>query len=130
MNRPSFERSAVPRTSLAIVATIVAFGAAVVAGPTLAAPQAPQAMTDNVTMKEFKFTFVPRTVRKGVVTFRLKNTGRLSHDLKIAGKKSKMIAPGKTGLLRVTFARAGSFAYVCTVPGHAAGGMKGKLRVT
>jgi uncharacterized cupredoxin-like copper-binding protein len=130
MNRSSFERSAVPRTSLVIVATIAAVGAAVAAGPTLAARQSSQAMTDNVTMKEFKFTFLPRTVRKGVVTFKLKNTGKLPHDLKIAGKKSKMIAPGKTGLLRVTFAKAGTFAYLCTVPGHAAGGMKGKLRVS
>jgi uncharacterized cupredoxin-like copper-binding protein len=113
-----------------IVATIAAFGAAVIAGPTFAARQAPQAMTDRVTMKEFKFTFVPRTVRKGVVTFTLKNTGRLPHDLKIAGKKSRLIAPGKTGTLRVTFAKAGRYAYLCTVPGHAAGGMKGRLTVS
>ena len=118
------------RTSLAIVGAIAAVGAAVLAGPTLAARQAPQAMTDKVTMKEFKFTFLPRSVRKGVVTFSLRNTGRLPHDFKINGKKSRMIAPGKTGTLRVTFARAGTYAYLCTVPGHAAGGMKGRLRVS
>jgi uncharacterized cupredoxin-like copper-binding protein len=129
MNRSSLERSAVPRTSLAIVSTIVALVAVVAAGPTLAARQSGQAMTDAVTMKEFKFTFVPKTVKKGVVTFKLKNTGKLPHDLKIAGKTSKLIAPGKTGTLKVTFKKATSYAYLCTVPGHAAGGMKGKLRV-
>ena len=68
-------------------------------------------------------------VPRGVVTFKLVNKGALPHDLKIAGKKSKMIGPGKTGLLRVTLT-AGGKKYLCTVPGHAAGGMKGTLRVT
>jgi plastocyanin len=130
MNHSSSERSAVRRTSLAIVSTMVAFVAAVAAGPTLAARSSAQATTVRTTMKEFKFVLSTKTVRKGTVTFRLRNTGRLPHDFKIAGKKSKLIAPGKTGLLTVTFRKAGSYAYLCTVAGHAAAGMKGKLRVT
>ena len=30
----------------------------------------------------------------------------------------------------VTFAKAGTYEYLCTIPGHAAGGMKGLLKVT
>jgi uncharacterized cupredoxin-like copper-binding protein len=53
----------------------------------------------------------------------------ISHDFKIAGKKTPLLAKGKSGTLRVTFAKAGRYAFLCTVPGHAAGGMKGILTV-
>ena len=90
---------------------------------------ATNATTVTVTMKEFKFVLSKRTVARGVVTFKLVNKGALPHDFKIAGKKSKMIAPGKSGSLRLTLTK-GAKSYVCTVPGHAAGGMKGSLKVT
>jgi uncharacterized cupredoxin-like copper-binding protein len=117
----------VRRLSLAVLAALT-LAAAAVAGPTFAARDTTQATTVKVTMKEFKFTFVPKTAKKGVVTFRLRNAGRLPHDFKIAGKKSKMIGAGKTGTLKVTL-KAGRLAYLCTVPGHAAAGMKGRLTV-
>jgi uncharacterized cupredoxin-like copper-binding protein len=40
-----------------------------------------------------------------------------------------VINPGQTAKLTVTFTKAGSYPYLCTVPGHAAAGMKGVLRV-
>lgn len=83
----------------------------------------------TVVMKEFRFVLSTRSVRTGAVTFRLVNHGHLAHDFKIAGRKSPLIAPGKHGLLRVVFRRAGSYPYVCTVPGHAQAGMKGVLKV-
>lgn len=112
--------------ALALVTVLAALSYAPVAS-TKATSQ--NATTVTVTMKEFKFILSKRTVPRGVVTFKLVNKGALPHDLKIAGKKSKMIGPGKTGLLRVTLT-AGAKKYICTVPGHAAGGMKGTLRVT
>ena len=78
---------------------------------------------------EFKFTLVPKTVKKGVVTFKVANKGALAHDFKIAGKKTKQIAKGKTATLKITFKKAGKFAYLCTLPSHAAAGMKGTLVV-
>jgi uncharacterized cupredoxin-like copper-binding protein len=83
----------------------------------------------GVTGKEFKFTLTTKTVRHGKVTFKLTNKGRLKHDFKIAGKKTALIAPGKSGSVTVTL-KKGSYTYICTVPGHAAAGMKGKLKVT
>ena len=53
----------------------------------------------------------------------------MAHDFKIAGKKSKLVQPGKSGKLIVTL-KAGKLKYLCTVPGHAAAGMKGVLKVT
>lgn len=78
---------------------------------------------------EFKFVVTPKTVKKGVVTFKVANKGALAHDFKIAGKKTKQLAKGKSGTLRVTFAKAGKYAFLCTVAGHAAAGMKGVLTV-
>jgi uncharacterized cupredoxin-like copper-binding protein len=86
--------------------------------------------TDAVTMREFKFTLSKKTVPHGIVMFKLTNRGKLAHDFKIAGRKSALIKPGKTGSLKVTISKKGKYAYLCTVPGHAKAGMKGTLTVT
>jgi uncharacterized cupredoxin-like copper-binding protein len=85
--------------------------------------------TVNVTAKEFKFVLSKKVVRHGVVTFKVKNAGKLPHDFKISGKRTAIIRPGKTVTLKVTL-RKGSKPYLCTVRGHAAAGMKGHLKVT
>ena len=107
----------------------VALAALVAAAPVAARPSAAAATTVTVTMKEFKFTLSKTRVPHGVVTFKLVNRGKLPHDFWISGKKSKLVGKGKTGSLRVTL-KAGKLAYKCTVSGHAALGMKGKLTVT
>jgi uncharacterized cupredoxin-like copper-binding protein len=107
----------------------VALAALVAAAPTAAGPTAATATTVTVTMTDFKFALSKKSVRHGAVTFSLVNKGKAPHDLAIAGKKSKLIQPGKRGKLVVTL-KAGKLAYKCTVAGHAALGMKGKLTVT
>jgi uncharacterized cupredoxin-like copper-binding protein len=107
----------------------VALAALVAAAPVAARPAAATATTVTVKMTEFKFVLSKKTVPHGKVTFKLVNRGKLNHDFAIAGKKSKLIGPGKSGLFTVTL-RAGKLAYKCTVAGHAAAGMKGKLTVT
>jgi uncharacterized cupredoxin-like copper-binding protein len=108
----------------------VALAALVAAAPIAARPSAVAATTVTVTMKEFKFTLSKQKVPHGKVTFKLVNKGSLPHDFKIAGKKSPMVSPKKTKLFVVTLTKKGKIAYICTVPGHAAAGMKGKLTVT
>ena len=108
----------------------VALAALVVAAPVVAGSTAAKATTVTVTMKEFKFVLSKSRVPHGKVTFKLVNKGKLKHDFKIAGKKSPMVNPGKTKLFVVTLTKKGKIAYLCTVPGHAAAGMKGKLTVT
>lgn len=78
---------------------------------------------------EFRFTLSKRTVAKGLVTFRVTNRGTVRHDFKVGGKKTAVLAPGKIATLRVTINKAGRYTYMCTLPGHAAGGMKGILTV-
>jgi uncharacterized cupredoxin-like copper-binding protein len=108
----------------------VALAALVAAAPVAARPSAAAATTVTVTMKEFKFTLSKTKVPHGKVTFKLVNKGSLQHDFKIAGKKSPMVGAKKTKLFVVTLTKKGKFKYICTVPGHAAAGMKGTLTVT
>ncbi len=107
----------------------VALAALVVAAPVAAGPSTSAATTVTVTMTEFKFVLSKRTVPKGTVVFKLVNKGKLDHDLKIAGKRSPVIKPGKSGTFRVVIAKAGRYPYICTIAGHSAAGMKGVLVV-
>lgn len=77
---------------------------------------------------EFHFTLSKMSAAKGSVTFKIMNKGKLAHDFKIAGKTSPMVQPGKSTTLKVTL-KAGKLKYQCTVPGHAAAGMRGTLTV-
>ena len=63
------------------------------------------------------------------MTFVFKNVGHVAHDFKINGKVTPLVQPGKTANLVVTFAKKGTYPYLCTVEGHAAAGMKGVLTV-
>jgi uncharacterized cupredoxin-like copper-binding protein len=86
--------------------------------------------TVQVKAGEFFFKLSKSSIAKpGTVVFAVKNAGHLAHDFKIAGKKTALIQPGKSATLKVKFAKAGKYAYLCTVPGHASAGMKGRFTV-
>jgi len=78
---------------------------------------------------ELRYTLSKTIVPKGPIAFKVTNKGKIAHDFKIAGKKTVKLAAGKTATLQVTIARAGRYTYLCTLPGHAAAGMKGVFRV-
>ena len=107
----------------------VALAALVATASVAAAPTAAKATTVNVTMKEFKFILSKKTVPHGKVTFKVVNKGTIGHDFAIGGKKTRLIGPGKTARVTVTFHKKGRFPYLCTVPGHAQAGMKGVFTV-
>ena len=72
------------------------------------------------------------TAKPGKVTIVMSNPSFLSHDIAIKGKgvtvKGKVV--GKGGTSRVTAnLKPGTYTFYCTVPGHEAAGMKGKLVV-
>jgi len=101
--------------------------------------------TINVTVgkpTEFHFVLSKSTAKRGIIVFKITNVGKISHDFKFCtrrtsslatsctGRSSKMLSHGQSTTLRVTVLLKGSYEYLCTVPGHAAGGMKGLVRVT
>jgi uncharacterized cupredoxin-like copper-binding protein len=85
----------------------------------------------KVTVKasEFKYVFSRRSVPTGTVVFTVINKGKISHDFKINGKKTKSLLPGKSQKLTVKFTKKGQYAFLCTLLGHAKAGMKGKYAV-
>ncbi len=93
-----------------------------------ASPAAPTTL--NVKMTDYAFALSKKQVAKGTVVFRVVNRGEVVHDFRIAGKKTPIYSAGKSGVLRVLFKRPGTYAFICTVPGHVAAGMKGVLKVT
>jgi uncharacterized cupredoxin-like copper-binding protein len=94
-----------------------------------ASPGGVTATKVTVAASEFKFVLSKRTVPAGIVTFVVTNKGKTTHDFKIAGKKTPVLKPGKSTTLRVTL-KKGRYPYLCTLPGHAAAGMKGRLSAT
>jgi len=91
---------------------------------------------------EFAFTLSKNTVPAGRVVFAIVNKGKIAHTFKVCsdpkggtanackGTGTKMISPGKSAKLTIVFKTKGTYEYLCVVPGHAAGGMKGDLKVT
>jgi len=84
----------------------------------------------NVAASEFKFVLSKKSAKRGVVSFKVTNVGKVPHDFQINGRRTPMLSPGKSNTLRVTFLRKGHYPYKCTVPGHAALGMKGVFTIT
>jgi uncharacterized cupredoxin-like copper-binding protein len=117
----------------AVSAVLAALSLSVIALPALAQARATAhaaAATVNVTAMEFKFKLSTKSVKHGKVTFKITNNGAVQHDFSIDGVKSKLIASHKTTSISVDFKKKGNYSYMCTVPGHAAAGMKGTLKVT
>ena len=88
------------------------------------------AATTQVKGREFRFTLSSKSAAKpGTVTFNFTNTGTVAHDFSIDGKTTPLVQPGHSAKLVVRFKKAGKFSYLCTVPGHAAAGMRGVFMV-
>lgn len=83
----------------------------------------------TVVATDFKFALSKRSVPTGRVIFTVKNKGKIAHDFKILGKKTRLIAAGKSAVLRVTASKKGRFKFLCTLTGHARLGMKGVFAV-
>lgn len=87
-----------------------------------------------VSETEFKITLPAQKVAPGKVTFEVKNTGKIQHDLVVSGPgvsgaaKTPLLTPGQTAKLTVTLV-AGSYTLYCSVAGHRAAGMSAKLTV-
>ena len=117
------------------VALLALAGAAIFAGVFLQSSSAKSAthtttVKINVTAKEWSFTLSRRTVPVGsTVAFKVTNRGKIGHNFVIAGKKTKLLAPGKSQTITVKFAKKGKFKYVCSVTGHARLGMQGLFGV-
>lgn len=81
-------------------------------------------------------------LKPGAYTFKVTNKGLGYHTFKFcttpvknakkntcAGKVTKTLHPGQSASFTVTIKKNGKYEYLCSIPGHAAGGMKGLIGV-
>src|SRR5258708_12420597 len=94
----------VRRLSAALMVAAVLIGAG--ASSVMAGGAHTQATSVKVAASEFKFVLSTKTAKAGSVSFVVTNKGQLSHDFKIAGKKTALIKPGKSATLTVTLKHA------------------------
>jgi uncharacterized cupredoxin-like copper-binding protein len=121
--------------------------AALLASPGALAGSRATTLLSNISVtagkpSEFRFIVSPSTAKRGLIVFKITNKGALPHTFQLCSKSSSSLAntcrgrssgsinPGKTGTLRVTVLLKGTYEYLCTLPGHAAAGMKGLLKVS
>lgn len=85
----------------------------------------------EVTATEFSFSPDELTVEVGEpVNLTLINTGDLSHDLVIPDLGVHLAAsPGRQATAGIEIEEAGSYRFLCSLPGHAEAGMAGLLTV-
>ena len=88
--------------------------------------------TVNVVARDFEFSLDSNSANAGTISFVIANEGSMPHDFAITidGEryKTEMIKPGSSGSLTVELP-AGSYEYICTIPGHDVLGMKGTFTV-
>jgi len=78
---------------------------------------------------EIKYDVTTINATPGPLKVTFRNGGSTYHTLKIQGTAIDLkVNPGKSQTGTVTLAK-GTYDFECTVPGHAAAGMKGKIVV-
>jgi len=75
------------------------------------------------------FASTKATAMAGALEFVMGNESSVQHNIALeGGKKGPVVGKGGTSRFEETV-KAGKYVYICTVPGHAEGGMKGELTV-
>ncbi len=111
------------KTLYRIAALAIAGSAVIAASPAMAATTTINAKTTSGLM----LTGMPKTLKPGKYIFKYTNTSGLDHNLKVGSVSTPTFAKG-TKSITVTL-KKGTVPYICSVPGHAAGGMKGTITV-
>src|SRR4051812_20991848 len=75
----------------------------------------------NVTATDSSCSLSKKTLGgAGSVTFHVLNRGKFAHAFSIAGKRTKVLAPGRSQNMTLSL-KAGKHPYLCTSPGHGRG---------
>jgi glucose/arabinose dehydrogenase len=111
-----------------VVVATTALGAVALAGS--AASHGEAVVIVRVDARDFSFELSRRSVPAGTtVRFVVRNRGATVHDFAIAGKRTRLLRRGRSQTISVSFRRKGTFRFLCTVPGHARLGMRGRFAV-
>jgi uncharacterized cupredoxin-like copper-binding protein len=99
----------------------------------------------TIVIKETEFELSPSSVtlsKPGTYAFKAENKGSAQHSLEIDGegveskggkageaRLEQNLDPGQSGVLAVTFQKAGTYEMYCPIIGHKLAGMKGSVVV-
>ena len=89
--------------------------------------------TVDLSETEYKITPSDPSVKSGTVTFDVKNTGTVPHNIEIEGngieeQGTDTITPGSTGKVTVDL-KPGTYEMYCSIDGHRDLGMEGEITV-
>jgi plastocyanin len=118
-------------TAAVAVAVVAAGGVAATQAANGAAPKRPLAHTYKLSAAKHGLAFNVKTIhaKKGKITLRMGNPASFDHAIAVGSHKGKVVGKGGTSTVTVTL-KKGTYTFYCPVPGHRAGGMKGKLIVS
>jgi nitrite reductase (NO-forming) len=94
-------------------------------------PSAGGEVLGEITISAFDLGFEPSTVdvaEPGTYTVHFMNDGAIAHDLTFEGQPTQVAEPGEMVEFEVTIPEGGT-TFLCSVPGHADGGMTGVVTV-
>jgi uncharacterized cupredoxin-like copper-binding protein len=137
-------RKAVLAVLLALSAGLLAAGAEA-SSAHFSAHAAPATIITVVSGKPSELSFQlskSSNLPVGTYTFKVTNKGVGFHTFKFCttpiktapkntctGKVTKTLHPGDTASFTVKITKTGKYEYLCSIPGHAAGGMKGLIGI-
>ena len=135
---PSIEHQSKRNLIIAIIVGViifVAFGTADSSIGVEAAPDRQAALAVDVDLSEWDLVSSQFDFQQGdTVIFNIINTGRFPHNLEVSNTAQHLVSPtigaGEVTTLEVTFDNSGTYAIICSVPGHAGLGMNGELTVS
>jgi uncharacterized cupredoxin-like copper-binding protein len=128
---------------------IFAVLAAIIAAVAVATNSDAASKSSTVTLSEFKVTPSPKSASHGKITFTVKNSGDMTHELAVvktttsasklpvsgnrASEKGKVgeaedIAAGKSKKLTLNL-KKGHYVLICNIPGHYKAGMRADFTV-
>jgi glucose/arabinose dehydrogenase len=114
---------------LALVAAGIGAGSTLATGHAKPKPQVKSPTPVRVVARDFSYALSRTSVPAGRVRFTVVNRGAVAHDFAIGPHKTRLLRPGQSAVLVVDLPRVGRYVFRCTVPGHAALGMRGTLTV-
>ena len=115
-----------------VLAVVTAFAGCMGQNPNT--PQGPPSATINVRETEMRIDPKDATIDKpGVVEFKVKNAGQVTHALEIEGPAGEVeteeIPAGKSATLRANLNKPGKYKWYCPVGDHEGQGMTGTVTV-
>ena len=97
------------------------------------APSTSGASAVKLSATEFKFAPSNPSVKKGTVSFTIKNDGQTVHALEVEGpgeeSKTGDVQPGQSKTIKVNLSKDGKYEFYCPIDSHKQQGMKGEVTV-